>query len=202
MRKLVDLAKLTCIIALTACVSSVPLTAEKKASIKSISINNHVQMPDAMFYRGPEYALGAFDIPVEYIEKSIGEIIQYLMRESKIDVTQIVREQFINGIEVNRIFESIVSESGDAEIRLSIRIYGFAYEISSKLKPMLGVEGSLIKSDDSVLWKKYAYVTNLNKSTPSSTLGQFFNNPELMREALTVATQIVVEDLVNDMQGY
>jgi len=191
---------LLCAFVLSACVGSVPLTAKNRASTQSISVSEHVTMPDVMFYRGPEYALGALKVPVEYIEKSIGEVIQQLLREHKIDVAQMVRDQFIKGLEDQRLFNSIVTEGGDAELKLTIRIYGFGYEMSSQLKPMLGVEGTLITSNDTVLWKKYGYVTNLSKETPPNTLGQFIDNPKLMREAFAVATQIVVEDLITHMR--
>ena len=122
------------------------------------------------------------------------------MREYKIDVAQMVRDQFIKELEDHRLFYSIVAQGGDAEVRLTIRIYGFAYEMSSQLKPMLGVEGTLITSNDTILWKKYGYVTNLSKETPSNTLRQFIDNPKLMREAFAVAAQIVVEDLITHMR--
>ena len=191
---------LLCAFVLSACVGSAPLTAKNRASIQSISVSDQVKMPDVMFYRGPEYALGALKVPVEYVEKSIGEVIQHLMREHKIDVAQMVRDQFIKELEKHRLFNPIVTEGGDAELKLTIRIYGFAYEMSSQLKPMLGVEGSLIKSNDTILWKKYGYVTNLSKETPPNTLGRFIDNPKLMREAFAVAAQIVVEDLITHMR--
>ena len=49
---------LLCAFVLSACVGSVPLTAKNRASTQSISVSEHVTMPDVMFYRGPEYALG------------------------------------------------------------------------------------------------------------------------------------------------
>jgi hypothetical protein len=52
-----------------------------------------------------------------------------------------------------------------------------------------------------VLWKKYAYVTNFDETTPPNTLKEFVNNPELIREAFDSAAQIVVEDLCQHMQG-
>ena len=190
---------LLCAFVLSACAGSVPLTAKNRASIQSISVSEQVTMPDVMFYRGPEYALGALKVPVEYVEKSIGEVIQRLMREHKIDVAQMVRDQLIKELEDHRLFNSIVAEGGDAEVKLAIVTYGFAYEMSSRLKPMLGVEGTLITSNDTVIWKKYGYVTNLSKETPSNTLGQFIDNPQLMREAFAAATQIVVADLIIHM---
>jgi hypothetical protein len=187
-----------------ACVSSVPLKPQKRASIQSISINNHVQMPDVMFYRGPEYALGAFGVvgkfAADITKMKNHEIIKYLMDETDTNVVQIVREHFTNEMERNKVFSSIVPEGGDAKIVLSVQMYGFAYELSSKLKPMLGVIGNLTQND-TVLWKKYAYVTNLNKTTPSNTLKAFVANPELIREAFEAAAQIVVEDLCKHMQG-
>jgi hypothetical protein len=203
-RKIGNLIVVLGIFVLLACAGSVPLKPEKRASIQSISINHHVQVPDAMYYSGPEYALHAYgvigDIFADYIQMKNHEIIKDLMKKNDIHVVQIVRDHFTNEMERNTIFKSIVSEGGDAEFALSVLIYGFANELSGKLKPMLGVTGSLTEGN-TVLWKKYAYITNFNDTTPPNTLEQFVANPELIRYAFESAAQIVVEDLCNHMQG-
>ena len=73
-------------------------------------------------------------------------------------------------------------------------MYGFGQPqgLSSQLKPLLGVVGELVAPDGSVLWKKYDYVTNVNGKTPSHTLEEYLNDPELIREAFITASQIVV----------
>ena len=203
-KKLINILLVLSIFVLLACAGSVPLKPEKKASIQSVSINNHVQMPAAMYYKGSESALSAYgvigEVAAEYYGKKNHEIIKHLMKKNDIQVAQIVRDHFTNEIERNMIFNTIVSEAGDAEFALSVLIYGFAYELSGKLKPMLGVTGSLTEGS-AVLWKKYAYVTNFNDTTPPNTIEQFINNPERIRYAFESAAQIVVEDLCKHMQG-
>jgi hypothetical protein len=197
--------QLICAAVLISCASSVPLKPQEKMAIQIISINNHVKMPEEMLYKGPEVALGAFgtvgEITAEFLEMTNKEKIKYLMNKYDIDVAQIVREQFTNELEAGGVFNSIVPAGGDGKIKLWVRIYGISYELSGKLKPVLGVEGSLLGSNDSVVWKKYAYVTNFNDMTPGNSMEQFISNPELIREAFEISAILVAQDLVKHMQG-
>jgi hypothetical protein len=129
------------------------------------------------------------------------------MQEGQIDVAQIVREQFETELVRAGIFAAIASEAGDAEIRLEVRDFGFAQSFVSpddpldRLKPLLVVEGSLTRTDGTVLWKKYDDVTNRNKETPDHTLEEYLQNPQFMREAFTVAAKIVAGGLVRNLRG-
>ena len=66
---------------------------------------------------------------------------------------------------------------------------------------MLGVVGTLTRTDGTVLWQKHDSVTHLNGETPSFTLEEYLQNPQLIREACTVAAKIVVRGLVKHMRG-
>ena len=65
-----------------------------------------------------------------------------------------------------------------------------------------GVEGCMTRPGGSVIWKKYAYVTNIGDQTPSYTIGELVTDPERIRQAFQVSAQIVAADLVHHMQGF
>ncbi len=197
-----------CLFVFSGCASSIALKQSDKLAIQSVNITKDVKMPERMFYQGRKESIlsgcGCLGVAAaESGRKKTEESIKDVMEKANIEIGQIVRDQFINEIKDSNLFK-IVSDGNDAEFRLSIRIYGFAqpHGLSSQLKPMLGVEGSLVElHDDRVVWKKYEYVTNLNDKTPSHSLEEYFSNTELIREALNVASQIVVGDLIDDMRG-
>ena len=205
-RMMAVLASLFYIALLTACVGSVPMMAKNRVSIRSVVIDRQVALPEVMFYRGPEFALEAFGV-VGYvagynIKMSNEEKIAVLLRKKQIDVSQIVRDEFIEVIKARQVFPSLVPDGGDATITLTIKTYGLAYGLSSELRPMLGVEGCMTASGSSVIWKKYAYVTNMGDRTPSYTIGELVADPERIRQAFQVSAQIVAADLVRHMQGF
>lgn len=199
-------ASLFCIALLAACAGSVSMTAKNRVSIRSVVIDRQVPLPEVMFYRGPEFTLEAFGVPgsmaADKIKMRNEEKLSLLMRKEQIDVSQIVRDEFIAAIQARQVFPSIVPDGGDATITLTIKTYGLAYGLASKLKPMLGVEGCMARPDGSIIWKKYAYVTNLSDETPSYTIGEFVTDPERIRQAFQVSAQIVAADLLRHMQGF
>ncbi len=205
-RMMAVLASLFCITLFAACAGSVPMMAKNRVSIRSVVIDRQVTIPEVMFYRGPEFALEAFGV-VGYvagynIKMRNEEKLKFLMEKKHIEVSQIVRDEFIAVVEARHVFPSLVPDGGDATITLTIKTYGIAYGLSSELKPILGVEGCMTGSGGSIIWKKYAYVTNMGDQTPSYTIGELVSDPERIRQAFQVSAQIVAADLVRHMQGF
>ncbi len=194
---------------LSGCAGSVALTKKDRSSLQTVAINKDVTKPDDMFYQGRKQSVlaGTFGLIGSAIAaesaKEPKSMLNAAMEKNNIDVRQIVKEQFENELKKSGLFGSVVNEKGDAEFKLSIDIYGFAqpHGLSSQLKPMLRVKGNLVRTDGSILWEKTEYVHNLSKGTPSHTIEEYLGNPELIREAFTVASKIVVSALVNDMRG-
>jgi hypothetical protein len=189
-----------------ACVGSVPLLAKNRVSIRSVVIDQQVSLPEDMFYRGPEFALEAFGV-VGYvagynINMKSEEKLAVLMRKEQIDVSQIVRDEFITEVEARQVFPSLILNGGDATITLTIKTYGLAYGLSSELRPILGVEGCMTRSGGPVIWKKYAYVTNMSDQTPSYTIAELVTDPERIRQVFQLSAQIIAADLVRHMQGF
>ncbi len=192
------------------CASSVVLKKDALLSNQFVSISKNISLPEILFYQGPKESiygstLGLIGAAIaESSRKSTSDIIKYVINKSNIDIPKIVRGEFEQQLKNSNLFSMIQPDGGNyPEIKLSIRVYGFGqpHGLSSQLKPILGVAGELVHPDGSVLWKKYDYVTNLNDNTPSHTLEEYFNNPELMREAFSAASQIVVTGLIDHMNN-
>jgi len=189
------------------CAPSITLKKDTILSNQSVSISKNISLPETMFYQGRnESILGAFGLvgamAAESGRKKTSDVIKYVMNKSNIDMPQIVRGEFEQQLKNTNLFSTIQPDGGNyPELKLSIRVYGFGQPqgLPSQLKPLLGVVGELVTPDGSVLWKKYDYVTNLNGKTPSHTLEEYFNDPELIREAFNTASQIVVSGLIDHM---
>jgi hypothetical protein len=191
---------------LTGCVSQKPLTKKDKESIRSVSIKKDVKIPDEMYYRGPaQYfsiaggiigaAAGAADA------KGAKDQIRASMLQNQIDLGQIIREQLEAELIKASVFHTIVSNGGDAEVRLEATLFGFdqTNPFSTQLKPALGVIGSLVRTNGTVLWQKLAIATNENQ-TPAHSVEEYLKNPQLIREAFNTTAKIISEGLVKDMR--
>ncbi len=200
---------LTFIFSILGCVSSKSLTTIDKASIQSVSIAEDVFLPERMYYQGPRESIligvGGLlgSLAAESGRADTEELFKYVMKKENINISQIVRDEFKSRLQNLNMYKIIASSNESSyKFKLMIKVYGFAqYQgLSKQLKPMLGVEGTLESSDSKVLWKKYAYITPLNGTTPSHTYEEYMNNPNFMLEAFSSASKIVIADLIESLK--
>src|SRR5712691_8230224 len=84
---------------LTGCTSHIALTKSARESIRAVSINKDVKLPDDMFYYGTEQVgAGMFGLVGALASAAAAKgpkaQLKAAMQEGQIDVAQIVREQF------------------------------------------------------------------------------------------------------------
>jgi hypothetical protein len=189
------------------CATSISLTKQSRETTSSVSVEKNVGVPDQIFYHGPAQSLGmAFGLVGVLVAEAAAQgpkgQLKAAMAEGHVDLGEIVREQFAAALTEAAVFPAIAPDGGEAEFQLEVRIFGFARPpgFSSRLKPMLGVRGTLARRDGPVLWQKYDYVTNLTEETPSHTLEEYLQTPKLIEESLTAAAKIVARQLVKDMR--
>jgi hypothetical protein len=127
---------------------------------------------------------------------------QHICDRSGIDIRKIVKDQFEDQLKKSGFFHSIVDTEADAEFTLIISNYGFVHApFSTDLKPVLSVIARLVRPDGTIVWKDYEVLTNFNSETPFYSENEYWNNPELIRDAFTVASKIVCGEIVNNMVG-
>ncbi|HEV8672683.1 MAG TPA: hypothetical protein VGX21_01445 [Methylomirabilota bacterium] len=189
------------------CATSIPLTKQSRETTSSVSVKEDVSVPDQIYYHGPGQSLGmALGVVGVLVAEAAAQgpkgQLKAAMKEGHIDLGQIVREQFAAALTEAAVFPAIIADGGEAEFQLEVRIFGFARPpgFSSRLKPMLGVKGTLARRDGPILWQKYDYVTNLADETPSHTLEEYLQTPKLIEESLTAAAKIVARELMKDMR--
>lgn len=191
------------------CATSDALRKEERASLKAVTLSENVHLPEEMVYIGNEnmagrVIFGAFGYLAAQDEmKKSSDYIKETMVKSDIDVGKIVFDKFSDKLKKANIFDEISSGCSDCpRFSLSIQVYGLAqiHGYSSQLKPMLNVEGVLTDPNKTVLWKKTSYVTNLSNKTPPNTLEEYLQEPELLRIAFSIASEIVTTDLIKHIQ--
>src|SRR5262249_2628160 len=141
-------------------------------------------------------------VKVQVPSRESREPIKKAMLDGGIDPGEIFRKQFENELRSARVFPSILSEGGDAEVRLVILCVRFEEPFPgiSQLKPHLDGKGALVRPDGSVVWEGASYVTTLNSETPSYTLEEYQKSRLKMCEALAAAAKVVSADLVKSLR--
>lgn len=195
---------------LSGCASHTALTKENRATLKAVSVNKDVSKPDLIGVHGMKetniefagFLTGGIvgTAAASEIPKKRGPLLKYVMEKSGIDISEIVREKFIAQLKNSGFPCSITEEGGDAEFKLSIFGVGFSKPpgFTDNLRPWLYVDAILVKPDGAILWKDREIVQNPSQ-TPSRNFNEYINNPELIREALSIVSQIVSEKLVKDL---
>ncbi|MFO8091105.1 MAG: hypothetical protein R6U13_14800 [Desulfatiglandaceae bacterium] len=200
-----------------ACASHKHLSPEDRSSIKRVSINEKIEMPNDIYYLGPgefSYIGGALDyllaqaiysavvdVP-EDLKGKPKEAFKLIMSKNNIYLNEILFTSFKKKLKNSNLF--IIKEKEDTNniFKLNITIYGLAntHGLSSNLKPMLGVKARLLSGTGKIIWEKYEQVTNLSRETPTYTAENLIRNPELLREAFTSAADVISERFVNDIR--
>jgi hypothetical protein len=189
------------------CVSQKALTKKDKELIQSVSISKEVKMPDDFLYMGPAQSwavagglIGA--IAGKSDERSAKAQIIAVMQQNQIDLKKISREQLETELLRANVFPSVLSEGGDTEIKLEVRLWGFVQKnsFSAQLKPTLGIAASLVNLDGTIFWQKYDYITAFNDQTPEHTIEEYLRNPQLIQEAFNTSAKIISEGLVKDIR--
>jgi hypothetical protein len=189
------------------------LSEKEKASIQSVSINKHVEKPNSLsvevynkvgVYKKPIGGWGkakANGIGYGRLDVGIKRKLRTIWKRAFIDIEKIVMEELENRLKSGGIFDSILPSGGDAEFTIRIITYGFySKRADSKfLQPALSVEGELIKSDSTILWKSVASSGGYFSQLPSYTLKDFEDSPDLMREAINLVAKRVIGYLIDKL---
>jgi hypothetical protein len=187
------------VLTLTGCVSPVALTKPDRESIRAVSIQKNVKVPDAIFYLGGAQAAGmAFGLVGGLIAglaaQGSAEQFKAVMREGQIDLGQIVRDQFEIELREAGIFPLVVPDGGDAEIGLEIQSYGLYHG-----RPALWIVGSLVRTDGAILWKLGESLRTPDYQAASHDLEEYRKNPQLLREGFTAGAKFISGKMVRSM---
>ncbi|GAB4514144.1 MAG: hypothetical protein Tsb0026_19330 [Sulfuricaulis sp.] len=184
--------------------SHIPLSQSDKNSIRSVSINQTVTLPETVTYRGPEasiYAVfGAVGAMVGSVaNKSNEEVLKQFMEKNGIDAAAIVKEQLNTQLHDSQMFSNVVQNDADAQFKIDIVMYGLSNGGNgSKLKPWLVMNVALIKSDGRVVWQKYLHDISYDDLRLYS-LGQYVEKPELLKIGLEKHARVLFKSMNDDL---
>lgn len=187
---------------LSACVSTITMTPEQAKSIKTIEVSQKVTPAKRMYYLDQKQiwaraCIGAWAYAIpSYDEQNIKEAAL----KQKIQITEIVRNEFIKQLKQGSHFKLTNTGYSDATIYLEVRVYGLTIPtgFTSKLKPMLIVVGRLINHEGKVLWQDSESIRSF-KNLPDFDVSELLHDPHNLFIAWDAAAEVVSKKLVKSL---
>ncbi len=186
---------------LSACVSTITMTPKQAKSIKTIDVSQKVIPAKKMYYLDQKqiWARACIGLLAYAIPHCDEDQIKETALKEKIQITEIVRNEFIHQLKQETCFKLANKECSDATIYLEIRLYGLAVtEFKDKLKPVLIVVGRLINHEGKVLWQDSESIRSF-KNLPGYEVAELLQDPHNLFIAWNTAAQIVSKKLVKSL---
>lgn len=187
---------------LAGCVSTIQMTPGEANSIKTIEVSQKVIPAKRMYYLDQKQiwaraCIGVLSCAIPcYDEQQIKEAAL----KEKIQITEIVRNEFINQLKQTARFKIANKDYSDAILYLEIRIYGLTIPtgFTNKLKPVLMVVGRLINHDGKVLWQDSESIRSF-KNLPDFEASELLQDPHNLFVAWNAAAKVVSKKLVKSL---
>lgn len=189
------------------------LSAAQRTAIRSVSIAKSIAAPDYPQVVGPSASTANFLVgPLGLMasmhsENPDSQALKKLFNEHRIDIKDIVRQEFAAGLADKQAFEEIADEGGDAVFELTIEGYGLGpafsmRPINAPLRPTLRLAAKLSDRSGGVLWQNTAFITALNSSIEARRFEDTLADPGRVRIDFTQAARTVIKELLQDLPGF
>ena len=184
--------------------STINLSPQDKASLKTISLSNQVKLNHFFYFAGgSQYgaAMGGlvgYAIAGNIMNKDMKKITS-VMDKNKIDLKHILLDQLSHTISHSGY---ILDDNSNAKMSLEVINYGFVaadlgFSVNS-MKFMLEVEATIIKNRN-IIWRKSEGIRGIS-DLPNLTLNDILQKPELLRQSIIKASKEISIKLVTDLK--
>lgn len=201
------LSTLSLVLFFQGCSQKVELSPSAKNEIKNIKVDRELAVPALPFFMTGSDALfaglfGAVGGAIAGADLSKEEKLALYLKEKNINIKDIyfsVLDEELNG---NMYFnKKISSENTDYVLKSTILQYGLVYHhniLNSDYKPTMAIKMELLDRNQKVIWANTEFVTSYNGNTPQEEIQKYFNDPELMKKALSSASKEVIKPLLKE----
>jgi hypothetical protein len=131
---------------------------------------------------------------------SFESMVKYIMKKENINALEIIREEFSRELKDSGLFPSIVSEGGDAQIKLKATFFGI-YTRGSLTRINLSLAAEIIRADVEKFWLGSAGRGPFDDDIPAREGEEYLNSPDLIIKDLKNLSQIVSAQIINKARG-
>jgi hypothetical protein len=197
------------VLVVAGCASTQSMSDSQRKALRSVAIAKNVPLPPQPVVMGKATQTGGFwggpIVMAAMMNSENSDVVKFKdhLAARKVDLGNIVRQEFASQLTASKAFPAIVNEGADATFELTIVQYGLApgFSISPTNKPVrptLNLMAKLIARDGNVLWQKSDYVTGLG-DLPAYQVDEYYAKPGMLEDGFKKAAQLVVKDLLKDI---
>lgn len=128
------------------------------------------------------------------------KMVKYVMKKENINALDLIREEFSRELKESGLFPSIVSEGGDAQIKLKATFFGF-YSSGDLTRINILLSAEIIRTDGEKFWLGNAGRRPYSDDIPARRREEYLNNPDLILKDLKQTAQIVSAEIINKARG-
>lgn len=179
--------------------------------IHSVTVAKYIPIPEQPEVFGKTAATGGLiggGLGAAIAQSTAPEPAEFkkFLTANRIDVREIVRQEFMANLSATGVFPAVVAEGADAYFDLSIQQYGlgptFSWSpVDKPLRPTLRVVARLMKRDGKVLWENTEFISALNDGTEAHKIDSYYADPKLTEEQFRKVARIVAKGLLKDLGG-
>lgn len=184
--------------------ATMPMSQQEKNSVHTIFINPDIKTGECL-YAKPKDAPAVFfgvigDLIYNSLAKSQGADLEAIALQNKINIAQIVKNQFIRQIRISQPFKVVSTQPADAILSIKITEFGFiptGVGFSAKVVPVLRMSAKLTRNNK-VIWKNVSFSLTF-EGAPQYTAEQLKRNPKLIKQGWHYVAKRAVAELVQTM---
>jgi hypothetical protein len=210
MNHLTMAAAIVSIVFAAGCATTQSISDSDRKAIRSVSIAKAVAMPPHPVVMGKaSQTAGFWGGPIAtavMASRENSDVVQFKQHVDayKIDIGEIVRQEFITQLKATSAFPAIVAEGGNATFDLTIESYGLAQGFSmsptnAPLRPTVRLTAKLSMPDGKVVWQNTETLTAISSDIPAYPVAEYYSTPGRVEEAFKKAGEIVAKDLLKDL---
>jgi hypothetical protein len=184
------------------------MSSEHRNKVQSVSVARVVAIPDQPRVFAKDAAAGAFffgTLGMLVAADSSDEPLQLknFLEANKIDVRDILRDEFIRQGTEAKSFPKIVEDGGDAVVHLVIDSYGLSHALSVRpfdkpLSPIIGVTVRMATRGGSLVWEKSDLLSAQSAETDAHKWDVYLASKDITEAGFKKAARAIVASLLSE----
>jgi len=192
------------------CATTQSLSDADRKAIDTVSVAKSVVMPPSPVVMGrASQTAGFWGGPIAtavMVNRENSDVVQFKrhVEANRIDIGEIIRQEFINQVKSTGAFPGVVSEGGKATFELTVEQYGLGQGFSlsptnAPLRPTLRMIAKLSTPDGKVVWQNSHTLTALSGEIPAYVVDEYYTVPGRIEDAFKKAGELVARELLKDL---
>jgi hypothetical protein len=187
---------------LAACASGPKNTAALQ-SVRTVSIDPNVKMPEKMQFTGLSEMLAGAAVVGAVGPAGSGAMGPSRRVAPDFGIPESLRMEMAAALQKSG--NVVVKKQGptDAVLHIEVELYGFhsAEIFARRVNPELAMKATLVRNDGTEVWRFRNWVNHLTGGTPAILPEKIKENPQLGVDAFRVAARLCGEKAIEKLQG-